>query len=58
MKHENKVNDNKVVSYCKALKRETIKNNTKIFSFMSKLQTYDHFKLDFQRWTNIQEASG
>ena len=24
---------------------------------MSNLQTYYHFKLDFQKWTNIQEVT-
>ena len=45
----NKVNENKVLSYCKALKCETIKNKKKLFSFMSNLQSYYHFKLDFQK---------
>ena len=30
----------------------------KVFSFMSNLQTYYHFKLDLKKWTNIQGASG
>ena len=30
----------------------------KLFSIMSDLQTHYPFKLDFQKWTNIQEASG
>ena len=30
----------------------------KLFSLMSNLQTHYHFKLDFQKWTNIQGASG
>ena len=37
------------------------KNKTKrLFAFVSNLQTYYHFKLDFKKkkWTNIQEASG
>ena len=33
-------------------------NKKKMFSFMSNLQTYYHFKLDFPNWTNIQGASG
>ena len=45
LRHENKVNENKVL-YCKALRFETIK---KLFSFMSNLQTYYHFNLDFQK---------
>ena len=41
--------ENKVL-YCKALRFETIKNNKKkLFSFTSNLQTYFHFKLDFQK---------
>ena len=49
LRHGNKVNENKVSSYCKALRCETIKNNTMLFSFMSNLQTYYHFKLNFQK---------
>ena len=49
LRHKNKVNENEV-SYCEALRCETIKNTTKkLFSFMSNLQTYFHFKLDFQK---------
>ena len=44
---ENKVNENKVL-YCKALRCETIKNK-KMFALLSNLQTYYHFKLDFQK---------
>ena len=40
-----KVNENKAL-YFKALRSETIK---KLFSFMSNLQTYYHFKLDFPK---------
>ena len=47
-RHENKVNKNEVL-YFKALRCETIKNNKKLFSLMSKLQTYYHFELDFQK---------
>ena len=36
----------------------TIKNNKKLFSLMSNLQTYYHFKLDFQKGDNIQGANG
>ena len=43
-----KYNENKVL-YCKALRCETIKNNKKLFSLMLNLQTYYHFKLDFQK---------
>ena len=43
---ENKVNENDVLSYCEALRCETIK---KVISFMSNLQTYYHFKLDFEK---------
>ena len=49
MRHENNVNENKVVSYCKTYIRcETIKNNKKLFSVMSNVKTY-HFKIDFQK---------
>ena len=48
MRHENKVNEHKVL-YCKVLRCEAIKNNKKLFSFMSNLQTYYHFQLDFQK---------
>ena len=47
-KHENKANENKVL-HCKALGCETIKNNKEVGFFMSNLQTYYHFKLDFQK---------
>ena len=43
-----KLNQNKVL-HCRALRCETIKNNKKLFSLMSNLQTYYHFKLDFQK---------
>ena len=33
------------------------KQNKKLFFIMSNLQTHYHFNLDFQKWTNIQEAS-
>ena len=54
-RNENKVNENKVLSYCKALRCETIKNNKKLFSFMSNLQAYNHFKLDFK---NVDQNTG
>ena len=44
---DNEINENKVL-YFKALWCETIKNNKNVFSFMLYLQTYYHFKLDFQ----------
>ena len=44
---ENKVNENKVL-YFKALRCETIKNKQIMVSLMLNLQTYYHFKLDFQ----------
>ena len=43
-----KVNENKV-SYCNTLGCEAIKNNKILFSLMSYLQTYYHFKVDFQK---------
>ena len=48
LRHENKVNENKILSYCKASRCETIKTNKKVVFFMSNLQAYHHFKLDFQ----------
>ena len=45
---KNKVNENKVL-YCRVLGCETIKNNKRLFSLMSNLQTHYHFKLDFQK---------
>ena len=47
-----------MILYRKALRCETIKNNKKLFSLMSNLQTYHHLKLDFQKWTTIQGGSG
>ena len=44
----NKVNKNKVLWYCEALRCET-KSDKKMFSIMSNLQTHYHFKLDFQK---------
>ena len=32
-----------------------VKNNKKVFSFMSSLQTYYHFKLDFE---NVDQHTG
>ena len=51
MTHENKVNENKVLSYFEASRymwnnEEIIQ---KLFSIMSNLQTHYHFKLDFQK---------
>ena len=39
MRHENKVNKNKVSLYCKALRCEQIENNKGVVPFMSNLQT-------------------
>ena len=50
LKHGNKVNGNKGLSNCEALRyMRNNNNNKKLFSFMSSLQTYYHFKRDFQR---------
>ena len=58
LRHENKVNENKVLSYCEA-PRYMWNNKKSLFSFMSNLQTYYNFKLDLKKkWTNTQEASG
>ena len=46
MRHDNKVNENKVLSYCKMWNNQ---KQQKVVSFMSNLQTYYHFKLDFQK---------
>ena len=47
LRHENKVNENKVSSYCETLRCETIKK--KLFSLMSNSQTYYYFQLHFQK---------
>ena len=49
MRHENKVNENKVWSYCEALRFETIKKKKKVVFKYVNLQTYYHFQLDFQK---------
>ena len=43
MRHGNKVNEIKVLTYCKALWFETIKNNKKLFPLC---QTYELNKFD------------
>ena len=48
MKHENKVNETKVLSYSEAL-RYMWNNKQKLFPIMLNLQTHYHFKLDFQK---------
>ena len=45
LRHKNKVNENKVLSYCDALRCSW--NNKKLFTVISNLQI-SHFKLDFQ----------
>ena len=47
LESENQIDENKVL-YFKALRCETIKT-TKMFSFMSDLQTYYNFKIDYQK---------
>ena len=48
-RHENKVNENKALSYSEAL-RYMWNNETKyLFTIVSNLQTHYHFKLDFQK---------
>ena len=49
MRHENKVNENKILSYWKALRCETLKNNKKLVSLYVKLTNFHHFELDFQQ---------
>ena len=44
---------------CKYTYTNMIKNSEKkLFSVVSNLQTQYHFKQNFQKWANIQEASG
>ena len=43
-----KVNENKV-SFVRHWDEEQSKRTKKLFTFMSNLQTYYHFKLDFQK---------
>ena len=49
LRQENKANESKVLSYCKALRCEAKKNYKKLFYFMSNLQIYYHLKLDLQK---------
>ena len=47
---QNKVMENKVLSYCEALRYVYMnKKNEKLISIMSNLQTHNHYKLDIQR---------
>ena len=48
--HEDKVNENKALSYCEVLRYMYIYYQTKkkLFSIMSNLRNHYHFKLDFQ----------
>ena len=58
LRQENTVNENKVL-YCKALRCETNKKKKKmLLSLMSNLQTYYHFKHDFQKVDQHKGASG
>ena len=46
LRHENKVNENKVFSFCEALRyMSTNDKRQKMLSFMSNLQTYHHLNL-------------
>ena len=49
LRHENNVNENKVLSYYKALRSETVKNNKKGIFLYAKLTNLLPFKLDFQK---------
>ena len=49
MSHQNEVYKNKDLSYCEAPRCEKNNKKKKLFSFMLNLQTYYHFKLDFQK---------
>ena len=52
LKHENKVNEYKVLSYCEPLiYNEHNQKQWKLFSIVSNLQTHYHFKLDLDRET-------
>ena len=59
-RHENKVKENIALSYCEAsiYMYNTIETMKKLLSIKSNLQTHYYFKLDFKKWTNIQEANG
>ena len=64
LRHENKTNEIRcyhIVSHkniCKTYVQTLLKAMKMLFFIVSNLQTHYHFKLDFQNWTNIQEASG
>ena len=58
MRHDSKVNENNGIILQGIKLRNKSKTTKKLFSFMSNLQTYYHFELDFRKGTNIQEASG
>ena len=47
--HENKVNENKKYHIVRHYGLKQSKTTKKLFSFISNLQTYYHFKLDFQK---------
>ena len=49
--HENKANENKVLSHCEAFryKWNIIKTIEDLFCFVSNLQTLNHFKLDLKK---------
>ena len=49
LRHEDKVNENKVISYGEALRCETTIKKY----FMSNLKTYYYSKLDFKKRNNI-----
>ena len=52
LRHENKVNENKVLSYCEALRymQQHNSNNENLLSIMSTLQINCHFKQFSKKW--------
>ena len=51
LRHENKVNENKVLTYCDALiyMQKHVQNNEKVVLHYVNLQTHYRFKLDSQK---------
>ena len=59
LRHENKVNKNKVFSYFEALRyKNIIKTMKKLLLIISNLQSYSFQNMFPEKWTKIQEASG
>ena len=51
LRFENKANENKVLSWCEALRcmQKQIRIMKKLFSILSNLQTHYHVKVDFRK---------